>query len=116
MHAGEHALLLAVGTLFWLPVLCPPPVRVQPYPARLLYLMLLLPQGALLAFAIDGARAPLYPHYASAYAGGGRARGPAKRRSAYVDRRRHDRLHAFLATFGAWAFYESAREFAEEAA
>ena len=23
--AGEHALLLAAGTLFWLPVLCPPP-------------------------------------------------------------------------------------------
>ena len=37
-------------------------MRVLPYPARLLYLMLSLPQGALLAFAIDGARVALYPH------------------------------------------------------
>jgi len=116
VHAGEHALLLAVGTLFWLPVLCPPPVRVQPYPARLLYLMLLLPQGALLAFAIDGARAPLYPHYAALMPGA----------VALADQRNGAALMwigggmivfmAFLATFGAWAFYESAREFAEEAA
>lgn len=63
-HAGEHALYLFAGMLFWLPVFGPPPLRPLPYPLRLLYLMVALPQGALLAFAIDSAQRPLYAHYA----------------------------------------------------
>lgn len=63
-HAAEHALYLFAGIAFWLPVFCPPPVKPIPYPLRLLYLMVALPQGALLAFAIDSAQRPLYAHYA----------------------------------------------------
>ncbi|HTV92920.1 MAG TPA: cytochrome c oxidase assembly protein [Verrucomicrobiae bacterium] len=65
VHVAEHAMLVFVGTLFWLPVLAPPPLSPQPFPVRLFYLMLALPQGALLAFALGAARAPLYDHYAS---------------------------------------------------
>ncbi|HEY2475279.1 MAG TPA: cytochrome c oxidase assembly protein [Candidatus Cybelea sp.] len=65
VHIAEHALYLAAGTLFWLPVLAPPPLRPLAYPVRLLYLAVALPQGALVAMAIGSARAPLYPHYAA---------------------------------------------------
>ena len=116
VHLGEHALLLGVGVIFWLPVLCPSPLRVLPYPTRLLYLMLSLPQGALLAFAIDGARAPLYPHYAALMP-------PA---IALADQQNGAAVMwigggmvvfiAFLATLGAWALHESAGEFTGEAA
>lgn len=64
-HVSEHALYLAAGFLFWLPVLTVPPIRPQSYPARLLYLVLALPQGALLAMVIASARHPLYLHYAA---------------------------------------------------
>lgn len=63
VHVAEHALYVAAGTFFWLPVLAPPPLRPLPYPARLLYLAVALPQGALVAMAIDSARTPLYAHY-----------------------------------------------------
>lgn len=62
-HAGEHLLFLAAGIAFWMPVLAPPPLRPLPFPARLLYLAVALPQGALIGMAIGAARAPLYPHY-----------------------------------------------------
>jgi putative membrane protein len=65
LHAGEHALLLTAGTFFWLPVLGTPPLRPYGYPARIFYLMLMLPQGALLAMALGSTRAPLYAHYAA---------------------------------------------------
>lgn len=116
VHVGEHALLLAAGTIFWLPILCPSPLRVLPYPTRLLYLMLSLPQGALIALAIDGARVPLYPHYASLMP-------PA---IALADQQNGAALMwigggmvvfiALLATLGAWAANESAGEFTVEAA
>jgi cytochrome c oxidase assembly factor CtaG len=66
IHAGEHALYLAAGIAFWLPVLNVAPLRPKAYPVRLLYLMVALPQGALLAIAIAAARSPLYAHYAAA--------------------------------------------------
>lgn len=64
VHVAEHALYLAAGTLFWIPVLGTRPVRPLSYPARLLYLIVALPQGSLVAAAITGAPAPLYVHYA----------------------------------------------------
>lgn len=64
VHAAEHLAYLAAGIVFWLPVIAPPPMPRPPYAARMLYLLLAMPQGALLAFALDGARAPLYAHYA----------------------------------------------------
>jgi len=65
IHLAEHAMLVIAGTLFWLPVLAPPPLPAPPFPVRLFYLLLALPQGALLGFALGAARAPLYPHYAA---------------------------------------------------
>ncbi len=64
-HIAEHALYLAAGVVFWLPVVGPPPLRPLGYPGRLLYLLVALPQGALLAMVIASARDPLYPHYAT---------------------------------------------------
>lgn len=64
VHAAEHALYLFAGFAFWLPVLTVAPLRPNPYPVRLLYLIVALPQGALLAVALGAARTPLYPHYA----------------------------------------------------
>jgi putative copper resistance protein D len=63
VHVAEHFLYLLGGMCFWLPVLAPRPLRPLPFPARLLYLIIALPQGALLAMAIVSARAPLYAHY-----------------------------------------------------
>lgn len=65
-HVAEHALYLAAGVIFWLPVVAPPPLRPLSYPARLLYLVVALPQGALLAMVIASAREPLYSYYAAA--------------------------------------------------
>ncbi|MDQ2866695.1 MAG: cytochrome c oxidase assembly protein [Candidatus Eremiobacteraeota bacterium] len=64
IHAIEHSLFFAAGIIFWLPVLAPAPMRALAFPARLLYLLIALPQGALLSAAIASAHAPLYAHYA----------------------------------------------------
>ncbi len=110
LHVAEHGALLLVGTLFWLPVIGPPPLRPAAYPVRLLYLMVALPQGALLALALNAARAPLYAHYAHVLL------GPA----ALADQRNGAAVMwiggglvlftAFLATFGMWAQRESVAE------
>ncbi len=63
VHVAEHALYLGAGIAFWLPVLAPAPLRPLGYPARLLYLAVALPQGALLSMALFSARVPLYAHY-----------------------------------------------------
>jgi putative membrane protein len=67
VHVAEHALYVIAAFLFWLSVVqvgyTPRPL---PYPARMLYLFLAIPQGAFLGFAIYGARGVLYPHYAHA--------------------------------------------------
>ncbi|HVA34187.1 MAG TPA: cytochrome c oxidase assembly protein [Candidatus Baltobacteraceae bacterium] len=107
VHVCEHALYVAAGIAFWLPVLGTPPVRPIAYPARLLYLFVALPQGALLGMAIDGARTPLYAHYAAL----------ATNARALTDQ--HDAAAtmwiagglivfcAMLATLGAWAAREN---------
>jgi putative membrane protein len=64
VHAAEHALYLFAGFAFWLPVITVVPLRPNAYPARLLYLIVALPQGALLAIALGASRTPLYAHYA----------------------------------------------------
>lgn len=110
LHAAEHGLLLLAGTLFWLPVVAPPPLKPLSYPVRLFYLLLVLPQGALLAFALDAARAPLYAHYANLLL------VPA----ALADQRNGAAVMwiggglilftAFLVTFAMWARRESVDE------
>jgi len=73
LHDGEHLLYLAVGLLFWWPVVGfdPSPYRMS-YPARIMYLFLQMPQNTFLALAIYSATAPLYPHYVTT----GRLWGP----------------------------------------
>jgi cytochrome c oxidase assembly factor CtaG len=64
VHVLEHVLYVSAAMLFWASVVqvgyTPRPV---PYPARMLYLFLAIPQGAFLGFAIYAAREVLYPHY-----------------------------------------------------
>jgi len=106
IHLAEHAVFFTAGLFFWLPVLAPPPVRPVSYPARLLYLLLALPQGALLAAAIASAHEPLYSHYAQGLT-------PA---SALIDQSNAAAimwiagglflLAVFLVTAGAWAYRE----------
>jgi len=71
VHVFEHALFITAAFLFWLPVVqvgfVPRPVS---FPARMLYLVLMFPQGAFLGLAIYGSRHVLYPHYAAALGGG----------------------------------------------
>lgn len=107
LHLLEHALFLTAGLLFWLPVLSPPPLRSIGFPAKLLYLVVALPQGALVAMAIDGARGPLYRHYAAVEG----------LRTAIADQRSAAALMwiggglvllcVFLSTLGMWAHRES---------
>jgi cytochrome c oxidase assembly factor CtaG len=64
VHVAEHALYVTAALLFWASVVqvgyAPRPV---PYPARMLYLFLAIPQGAFLGFAIYAARNVMYAHY-----------------------------------------------------
>ncbi|MBV8148331.1 MAG: cytochrome c oxidase assembly protein [Candidatus Eremiobacteraeota bacterium] len=66
LHVFEHLLYVAAGIAFWLPVVAPPPLRPLAYPARLLYLAVALPQGALLGMVIGSSPKPLYAHYVAA--------------------------------------------------
>lgn len=70
VHALEHVLYFVAGVAFWLPVLAPPPLRPQSHPVRILYLIVALPQAALIAMALISARVPLYVHYAKARGAG----------------------------------------------
>jgi putative membrane protein len=73
IHALEHLLYLGTAMLFWWPVVAadPSPWR-MPFPARLAYLGLQMPQNTFLGLAIYSASRPLYAHYATL----GRAWGP----------------------------------------
>ncbi len=66
IHELEHALFLAVGLLFWWPVigLDPAPHRMR-HAARMGYVFLQMPQNSFLAMAILFAGSPLYAHYVS---------------------------------------------------
>lgn len=67
VHALEHMAFLATALLFWWPVMSvdPNPRRIS-HPARLLYLFLAMPAGALLGLAIINADRVLYPYYSQA--------------------------------------------------
>jgi cytochrome c oxidase assembly factor CtaG len=64
VHQLEHVAFLGAGLLFWWPVvgLDPSPWR-MPYPVRILYTFLQMPQNTFLSLAIFSATEPLYPHY-----------------------------------------------------
>jgi putative membrane protein len=68
VHVVEHLLFIITGFLFWSTVVqvgyAP---RAVPYPARMLYLFLAIPQGAFLGFALGATRTILYPHYLTAW-------------------------------------------------
>ncbi|MBV9271912.1 MAG: cytochrome c oxidase assembly protein [Candidatus Eremiobacteraeota bacterium] len=108
-HALEHVLYLIAGIIFWLPIMGPPPLRPLPYPLRLFYLAIALPQGALLAVAINSARSPLYAHYAHQSVS-----------AALTDQHNAAAVMwiggglltfaAFLITLAAWASHESENE------
>lgn len=64
LHYFQHATLLGAALLFWWPVIGadPSPWR-MPYPARLFYLFLALPQSSFLGIAIMDAPQVLFSHY-----------------------------------------------------
>lgn len=66
VHVLEHVVFITAAFLFWLPVVqvgfVPRPVS---FPARILYLVLMFPQGAFLGLAIYGSRHVMYAHYAA---------------------------------------------------
>ncbi len=66
VHYIQHLTLFGVALLFWFPVVGadPGPWRL-PYPARLFYLFLAMPQNSFLGVAILNAADVLYPHYAT---------------------------------------------------
>ncbi len=107
VHLGEHALFFLAGTVFWLPILAPAPLKPPSYPERLIYLFLALPQGALLGAALDTARAPLYAHYVAI---GGTAWALADQRNGAAVMWLAGGLIVFctlLATLGVWARRET---------
>jgi cytochrome c oxidase assembly factor CtaG len=66
VHYVQHLSLFGVALLFWFPVVGadPGPWRL-PYPVRLFYLFLAMPQNSFLGVAIMNAADVLYPHYAT---------------------------------------------------
>jgi putative membrane protein len=64
VHILEHGLYLAAGLVFWFPVVAlEPGPWPMPYPLRLLYLFLAVPQNAFLALSLYQANRVLYPDY-----------------------------------------------------
>ena len=64
LHYFQHATFLGAALLFWWPVVGvdPSPWRL-PYPVKLFYLFLALPQNSFLGVALLSAGTVLYPHY-----------------------------------------------------
>ncbi len=66
IHDLEHIVFLGAALLFWWPVVAADPSPWHmPYPVKILYVFLQMPQNSFLAVAILGASAPLYHHYAT---------------------------------------------------
>lgn len=64
LHYLQHFTFLAAALLFWWPVIGADPSRWRlPYPVRLFYLFLAMPQNSFLGVAIMSASTVLYPHY-----------------------------------------------------
>lgn len=110
VHAAEHVLFVLAGVLFWLPLIAPPPVKPVSFPARLLYCVVLLPQGALVAMAIGAAREPLYAHYASLLGTAGAVADQRDAAAVMWIAGGLVGLGAFLGTLAAWAKRETSME------
>jgi putative copper resistance protein D len=66
LHYIQHATFLVAALLFWWPVVGADPGRWRlPYPIRLFYLFLAMPQNSFLGVALMSAGSVLYPHYAT---------------------------------------------------
>ena len=66
VHAGEHALYLTAGLIYWSPIFAVAPApHASSHPLRILSLFLSLPMSAFLGFAFYVTNRVLYPHYAS---------------------------------------------------
>jgi putative copper resistance protein D len=64
LHYLQHASFLVAALLFWWPVIGADPSRWRlPYPVRLFYLFLAMPQNSFLGVALMSAPAVLYSHY-----------------------------------------------------
>jgi len=64
LHYLQHASFLGAALLFWWPVIGADPSRWRlPYPLRLFYLFLAMPQNSFLGVALMSAPTVLYPHY-----------------------------------------------------
>jgi putative copper resistance protein D len=64
LHYLEHANFMAAALLFWWPIVGADPGRWRlPYPVRLFYLFLAMPQNSFLGVALMSAPAVLYSHY-----------------------------------------------------
>lgn len=64
LHYVQHATFLLAALLFWWPVVGADPSRWRlPYPVRLFYLFLAMPQNSFLGVALMSAGTVLYPHY-----------------------------------------------------
>ena len=65
LHDVQHLTFLAAALLFWWPIVGADPSRWRlPYPVRLFYLFLAMPQNSFLGVALMSAPV-LYPHYAT---------------------------------------------------
>jgi putative membrane protein len=66
VHQAEHIAYLVTACAFWWPAIGVDPGPTRPgHPARLLYLLLIMPVMAFLGMAIVGAGRVLYPYYAA---------------------------------------------------
>jgi len=66
LHYLQHATFLVAALLFWWPVVAADPGRWRlPYPVRLFYLFLAMPQNSFLGVALMSAPRVLYSHYAT---------------------------------------------------
>jgi putative membrane protein len=64
LHDVQHLTFLGAALLFWWPVIGADPSRWRlPYPVRLFYLFLAMPQNSFLGIALMSAPITLYPHY-----------------------------------------------------
>jgi len=64
LHYFQHATFLIAALLFWWPVVGADPGRWRlPYPVRLFYLFLAMPQNSFLGVALMSAPVVLFPHY-----------------------------------------------------
>jgi putative copper resistance protein D len=65
-HAVEHAVWIGAALVYWWPIVgADPSPHPQPYPARMLSMLLTMPSMSFLALGIYSADAPLYPTYAA---------------------------------------------------